>query len=113
VRPLTQKAALWDLIDASQVVTTEHKLLGGESMGFSDIGVVPYGLLVMQAMDIYRVKTCPPAPFKPPPAAKGTIIGYLMGIDTVLLNHPQFSPGPLIALGHTVCYGTVTRTQRQ
>jgi hypothetical protein len=32
-----------------------------------------------------------------------------MGVDTVLLGHPQFSPGPLAALGHTVCYGTVVR----
>jgi triacylglycerol lipase len=80
-------------------------------MEFSDSGVVPYGLLVMHAMDIYRLKTCPPAPFKPPapPPGGGTIIGYLMGVDTALLGHPQFSPGPLTALGHTVCYGTVIR----
>ena len=32
-----------------------------------------------------------------------------MGVDTVLLGHPQFSPGPLTALGHMVCYGTVIR----
>ena len=34
-----------------------------------------------------------PAPFKPPAAVpgSGTIIGYLMGVDTVLLDHPQFS----------------------
>jgi triacylglycerol lipase len=80
-------------------------------MEFSDSGVVPWGLLVMHAMDIYRVKTCPPAPFIPPksPPGGGTIVGYLMGVDTVLLGHPQFSPGPLAALGHTVCYGTVVR----
>ena len=80
-------------------------------MKFSDSGVVPYGLLVMHAMDIYQLKTCPPAPFKPPtpPPGGGTIIGYLMGVDTVLLGHPQFSPGPLTALGHMVCYGTVIR----
>jgi triacylglycerol lipase len=80
-------------------------------MEFSDSGVVPYGLLVMHAMDIYRGRTCPPAPFKPPapPPGGGTIIGYLMGVDTVLLGHPQFSPGQLTALGQTVCYGTVIR----
>jgi hypothetical protein len=80
-------------------------------MEFTDSGVVPCGLLVMHAMDIYRIKTCPPAPFRPPgpPPGGGTIIGYVMGVDTVLLGHPQFSPGPLTALGHTVCYGTVIR----
>jgi triacylglycerol lipase len=80
-------------------------------MQLTDSGVIPYGLLVMHAMDIYRLKTCPPAPFKPPspPPGGGTIIGYVMGVDTVLLGHPQFRPGPLAALGHTVCYGTIVR----
>src|SRR5215471_7766235 len=31
-------------------------------MAFTDSGVIPYGHLVMHAMDIYQVKTCPPAP---------------------------------------------------
>jgi triacylglycerol lipase len=80
-------------------------------MELSDSRVVPFGLLVMHAMDIYRVKTCPPAPFKPatPPPGGGTIVGYIMGVDTVLLGHPHFSPGPLTALGQTVCYGTIVR----
>jgi len=80
-------------------------------MPFTNSTAVPYGLLVMHAMDIYRLKTCPPAPFVAPsaPPGGGTIIGYVMGIDTVLLDHPQFTPGPLAALGHQVCYGTVVR----
>jgi triacylglycerol lipase len=81
------------------------------NMPFTNSTAVSYGLLVMHAMDIYRLKTCPPAPFIAPPAPPGggTIIGYVMGIDTVLLGHPQFTPGPLVALGHQVCYGTVVR----
>ena len=80
-------------------------------MPFTNSTAVPYGLLVMHAMDIYRLKTCPPAPFVAPsaPPGGGTIIGYVMGIDTLLLDHPQFTPGPLAALGHQVCYGTVVR----
>ena len=80
-------------------------------MSFTDSSVVPYGLLVMHAMDIYRQKTCPPAPFPAPsaPTGGGTIIGYIMGTDTVLPGHPQFAPGPLCLLGQKVCYGTVVR----
>ena len=46
-------------------------------MPFTNSSVVPYGLLVMHAMDIYRKKTCPPAPFimPPPPTGGGTIMG--------------------------------------
>jgi triacylglycerol lipase len=80
-------------------------------MPFTNTTAVSYGLLVMHAMDIYRLKTCPPAPFIAPsaPPGGGAIVGYVMGIDTVLLGHPQFTPGPLAALGHQVCYGTVVR----
>jgi triacylglycerol lipase len=80
-------------------------------MPFTNSTAVPYGLLAMHAMDIYRLKTCPPAPFIAPsaPPGGGVIIGYVMGIDTVLPGHPQFTPGPLAALGHRVCYGTVVR----
>ena len=71
-------------------------------MPFTNSTAVPYGLLVMHAMDIYRLKTCPPAPFVAPsaPPGGGTIIGYVMGIDTLLLDHPQFTPGPLAGLLH-------------
>jgi triacylglycerol lipase len=80
-------------------------------MLFTNKTAVPYGLLVMHAMDIYRLKTCPPAPFVPPssPPGGGTIIGYVLGTDTVLPGHPQFAPGPLAILGQQVCYGTIVR----
>jgi triacylglycerol lipase len=80
-------------------------------MPFTDSSVVPYGLLVMHAMDIYRQKTCPPARFTTPPPATGggTIIGYVMGTDTLLLGHPQVAPGAIGGLETSVCYGTVVR----
>lgn len=80
-------------------------------MPFTDSSVVPYGLLVMHAMDIYRLKTCPPAPFSAPspPTGGGTIIGYVVGTDTLLHQHPQSVPTPLRTLESQVCYGTVVR----
>jgi hypothetical protein len=69
-------------------------------MPFTDSPVVPYGLLVMHAMDIYRQKTCPPIPVgpPPPPTGGGTLIGYILGTDTILLGHPQINAGPLQGL---------------
>jgi hypothetical protein len=66
----------------------------------------------MHAMDIYRQKTCPPAPFVMPPAPTGggTIIGYVMGTDTIIPGHPNANPGPAGDLVRPVCYGTVVRT---
>jgi triacylglycerol lipase len=80
-------------------------------MPFTDSSVVPYGLLVMHAMDIYRQKTCPPSPVgpPPPPTGGGTLIGYILGTDTILLGHPQINTGPLQGLSNKVCYGTVIR----
>jgi triacylglycerol lipase len=62
-------------------------------------------------MDIYRQKTCPPRPVGPPspPTGGGTLIGYILGTDTVLLGHPQITSGPLLGLESKVCYGTVVR----
>jgi hypothetical protein len=80
-------------------------------MPFTDSSVVPYGLLVMHAMDIYRQKTCPPTPFVLPsaPTGGGMIIGYIMGTDTVLPGHPHIGPGPIQGLETSVCYGTIVR----
>ncbi|MDR3533035.1 MAG: lipase family protein [Rhodopila sp.] len=80
-------------------------------MQFTDSTVVPYGLLVMYSMDIYRQKTCPPAPFTMPPAPTGggVIIGFVMGTDSIVPGHPNAGPGPLGDLSEPVCYGTVIR----
>ena len=78
-------------------------------MEFTDATVVPYGLLVMYSMDIYRQDTCPPKFVSQPPAPSGggTLIGYVMGTDTVVIGHP--SGGPLAGLSTAICYGTVIR----
>jgi triacylglycerol lipase len=76
-------------------------------MTFTDLTVIPYGLLVMYSMDIYRQKTCPPAPFitPPSPTGGGLIIGYVMGSDSIVPGHPDTGPGS----GPPICYGTVIR----
>src|SRR5271167_2676317 len=80
-------------------------------MEFTDSTVIPYGLLVMYSMDIYRQKTCPPAPFTmpPPPTGGGVVIGFVMGTDSVIPGHPNTDTGPVGALTATVCYGTLIR----
>jgi len=76
-------------------------------MDFTEFTVIPYGLLVMYSMDIYRQKTCPPSPFvaPPPPGGGGVIVGYIMGTDSIAPGHPNAGPGA----GIPVCYGTVIR----
>ena len=80
-------------------------------MPFTNSSVVPYGLLVMHAMDIFRLRTCPPAPFSEPspPTGGGEIIGYILGSDSIVPGHPHLGPGPLGELDQPVCYGTVVR----
>jgi hypothetical protein len=80
-------------------------------MDFTDTTVIPYGLAVMYSMDIYRQKTCPPAPFTmpPPPTGGGVIIGFVMGTDSLLLGRPRADAGLPLALTTPVCYGTVIR----
>jgi triacylglycerol lipase len=83
----------------------------GELLDFTDSTVIPYGLAVMYSMDIYRQKTCPPAPFTmpPPPTGGGVVIGFVMGTDSVQLAHPKADAGLLGALTAKVCYGAVIR----
>jgi hypothetical protein len=78
---------------------------------FTAASVIPYGLLVMYAMDIYRQKTCPPSPFTVPPSPTegGTLIGFIMGTDTILVGHPAANTGLISKLTTSLCYGVVVR----
>ncbi len=80
------------------------------SAGFTDQNVVPYGLLVMYAMDCHRDGTCPPnatRPLAPPPS--GVILGFIVGSDTVDPRHPAYAPGPIQLLAQLTCYGVVVQ----
>ena len=82
----------------------------GDVAGFTDQSVVPYGLLVMHAMDCHRDGTCPPNATKPlahPPG--GEIVGFILGTDTVVPGHPAYRPGPIQRLEQRTCYGIVVR----
>ncbi len=73
-------------------------------MAITNSAAAAYGLLVMQAMDIYRVvpgSLTPPAPALT--AAGWTIMGYITGDDSVLRE------GPLRSKGRTVCYGYLAK----
>ena len=71
---------------------------------------VPYGLMVMHAMDLYNRGTCPPHAVAPaPPPGGGEIIAWVMGDDTILPGHPDFQKGPLTTFESRVCYGYVAR----
>ena len=80
-------------------------------MPFTASSVIPYGLSVMYSMDIYRQRTCPPSPFTmpPTPSGGGTLIGFVMGTDTIVIGHPAPNAALIGGLTTTVCYGTVIR----
>ncbi|MFL5285830.1 MAG: lipase family protein [Rhodopila sp.] len=73
-------------------------------MNCTNVSPVPYGLLVMQAMDMWREKTYPPLP-PPTPVGGGAIIGYVRGTDSIIPGHPNI-PGPITT---PVYYGQVVR----
>jgi triacylglycerol lipase len=71
-------------------------------MPITNSAAAAYGLLVMQAMDIYRVA---PGSLTPPAAglsAGWTIVAYITGDDALLRKGPLQS-------GQTVCYGFLAR----
>jgi triacylglycerol lipase len=72
-------------------------------MPITNTAAAAYGLLVMQAMDIYRAA---PGSLTPPAAglsAGWTIVAYITGDDTLLRK------GPLQSKGETVCYGFLAK----
>jgi triacylglycerol lipase len=80
-----------------------------ETTTFTSQTAIPYGLLVMHAMDYHRDKMCPPGPFvkADPPPGGGEIVGYIFGTDTVVPTHPQYAKGPIQLLESRTCYGIV------
>lgn len=78
---------------------------------FTDQSVIPYGLLVMHAMDYHRARNSPPAPFQPAAAPpSGQIVGYLYGKDTLVPDHVG---GPLQMLDVTTCYGIIVHRDNE
>ena len=74
---------------------------------FTDQSGIPYGLLVMHAMDYHRASKSPPEPFRPAaPPPSGEIVGYIHGKDTPVPGHVS---GPLGLLEVSTCYGIVVR----
>jgi triacylglycerol lipase len=68
-------------------------------MPITNTVAVTYGLLVMQAMDIYRAAPGSLTPPAPGLSAGWTIVAYITGDDALLRK------GPLQSTGRTVCYG--------